>query len=405
MSFDNFSFGRKNYKTPGPGSYSIPSKFGDGPKYTFRNRPKEKIQILEPPMLFLPSTLNGSRTSFGGRGKPLSCDETPGPKYDIRGNDFDKNLPKISIHIRTEDPPNNIPSPTAYNIPRSFQKRAVTILSGKRTDLVDHQPRPCPSKYALPSDFDKHKNMTIRPYYQVESYDNGVPGPGYYETSSLTGNDAPKFSFSKDKLQESRSHSPGPADYNNTYNIIGGQNENSKIPYSIGRKGRTKEFVDTHDYPFHNITGAITPKNVTIGYRPELCYETNSPGPIYDTRTDLNGKKITIGSLTKIPTPENISPSPDHYFKAPHVIPNQQPFKGFIGPSSREPDEVKRDRWIPSPTQYNVNSSLDNNKYGFSIGSKRLEDFHQDFDPPYGPPISTFGGPKFTIGRKTEEFV
>lgn len=411
MSFDSFSFGRKQRNTPGPGSYSIPSNFGDGPKYSFRDRPKEKISILEPPMLFLPSTLNGGRTSFGGRTKPPQAfNETPGPKYDIR-KDFDKNLPKITIHVRTESPPNEIPSPTAYNVPRSIKPKKVTISSGKRTDLVDHQQRPCPGKYALPSDFDKHKNLTISPYYQAEVYENGVPGPGYYETTTLTGKDAPRFTFSKAKLNDNNkkrskssfSQSPGPADYYNAYKIIGGQDSNSKIPYSIGRKGRTPDFVDKHDYPFHDVNRDMVSKSVTIGYRPEMCYENASPGPIYDTRTDIGGKKISIGSLTKIPTPENISPSPDYYFKAPLIIPNQEPFKGFVGPSSREPDEIKRDKWIPSPTQYNTNT--DSHTFGFTIGNRQLDDFHQDFDAPYGPPISTFSGPKYTIGKKTEDFV
>ncbi|OHS93433.1 hypothetical protein TRFO_11869 [Tritrichomonas foetus] len=403
MSFESWSYGKRMRDTPGPGAYSVPSSFGDGPKYTFQGRPKEKIHILEPPILLLPSTLSSHRTSFGGRTRTPPMEETPGP-LDIRGT-FGKDLPKISFHGRHELPVSDVPPPTAYNVPRSFDTRPIKILNGPRTDLIDHRPRPKPGTYFLPSDFDSHKQLTIGPVLPPPELDNGVPGPGQYNAYKNLGSEAPKYSFPKDTQRDRKNSLPGPAEYNSSSTNL---DTHGKVPFSIGKKSRPPlKFEplggDTHDYPYVNIGGTMIPKSVTIGYRPETCYETVSPGPGYSSKSSFELRKISIGNLTKIQDGENCAPSPDHYFKAPFVVPRTEPFKGFNGPISREPEEIKRDKWVPSPGDYSVTRDLDKPKACFKFNkAEKLKEYKADTTAPYSQPTSSLGGPRFTIGRKTE---
>lgn len=406
MSFESFSFGRHISDTPGPGTYSLPTKIGEGPKFTFRDRPKEKIQIFEPPILLLPSTLRGGRTTFGGRSKPIQVDDSLGPQFDIR-RDIAKDLPKISFHSRHDLSTDETPGPSAYEIPRSLDLPPITILTGKRSDFVDYQDKPNPDKYVIPSDFDHHKAITIRDSFPAQKFDNDIPGPGMYNLIS-TDNDAPKISFPKEMKKEKKrvSQDPGPADYYSTFNTIGSPYEEKiKIPYSIGRKG-THTVLNTkkHDVPYHNIRAASSVRNITIGKKLITNYETCSPGPMYDNVSSLAQPKITIGKINKSNRNKSTTPSPDQYFKVPFVIPKEQPFKGFIGPMTRVPEEVAKSEWKPEPTKYNISRDISNMDKAYVIGcSRQMQTFKADTSAPYLPPVSSLAECKIVIGKRTED--
>jgi hypothetical protein len=70
----------------------------------------------------------------------------------------------------------------------------------------------------------------------------------------------------------------------------------------------------------------------------------------------------------------------------------------MLGPSTREPEEIARNSWKPAPSEYNCQPKFLVGRPGTNnFGGRKFPDYLPDTDGSVPPPISTLGGPKFTI--------
>ena len=391
MVFSTFSRG-KSFDSPGPGSYSIPSSFGNGPRYTFKGRYKEKEPDIEPQMLKQPSTLIIRNTTFGRRGAEKPPDITPAPNktYVPFGSDGRK----CSIQSKFDDPPNTNPGPADYTISREFQSPQQTISSGKRYEPVDPNLIADPGSIKLPSTLNRKKTVTIGELIPIPDPDIPGPGPGKYRPKQTMGYETPRYSFPKGPRDEKYDTNPSPAEYQKIRPLSSG----SKLGTTV--KNRTPNFLDPVrfdcDYRYYP---TMTPRKVSHGKRPATSYETMSPGPIYNQKSSFEKKPITIGSKHKYKDPLLDNPSPVDYFKIPPVE-KEQLICGFYGPTDRSIINSEKERNKPGPASYTKKRELDEFKTGFYFTSRKMEDFVPDTDGSYVAPYSTLGGPKYTIGNK-----
>ena len=402
MSLEAWAYKKRICDDPGPGTYSIPNSFGSGPKFSCRERPRvhHTHHFADPSMHLLPSTLVSRRTTFGGRTIPPRPEETPGPG-DPRGP-FLEGVPRVHFHFKRDISTDEVPAPTSYSVPRDFGTTPIRISSAPRTDLVDRQPRPPPGAYDVPGGLDTGHGKTIGVCLPLEAIESTSPGPGAYgAVKKGLGEDAPKYTFPKEPVQRIRSDVPGPADYD--ANLVD-YKVSRKIPFLIEKKSRPdtfSAFVMEKSQQCGIVSGTtFVPKKLTIGSYFQRSDITPGPGPAYQTRSAFADRRVTIGKKTSIHERENCAPSPDHYFKIPFVVPKDDLLLGFSGPAEREPEEIKRKKWVPSPAKYKIKRDLDDPKKGFTIGNRCVHDYVPDNDAPYNELPSSLSGPKYTIGNR-----
>lgn len=397
---ESWCYGRKGTQTPGPGSYSIPSKVGEGPKYTFKERPRDKLGDFEPMMQILPSTLANRRTTFGGRTKVRAPDITPGPDINIRtipGN----NSPKFTIGARIETNQwisDNNPSGADYDIRREIGGRKSSIHTGPRLNLVDKRALPNPGSYHLPSDFEQHKPITIGSVLPQKVANFDTPPPGAYDVYDLNALKSQGIVIGEKRKERKLDCSPGPCDFQELKPLY----NTTKIPYTLDKARPPLPTGDKHDQPYVNLGPTIVPKKVSMGIRPPTKYDTISPGPVYSSTSSLENRHITIGARIPLREKGSDTPSPCEYFKTPLEKPAI--FGCFSGPQIREPEEIRRDRWKVPPGAYEIERCFDSKKETGkkNFGSRKWETYEADTDGPYYELQSTLSGPKFTIGVKVE---
>jgi hypothetical protein len=168
------------------------------------------------------------------------------------------------------------------------------------------------------------------------------------------------------------------------------------VPYSIERKARPPlPTGDPHDQPYQFLGPTIVPRKISMASRPLSRYETMGPGPIYTKPPAIEERPVSIKGTVR----EKVSdtPAPTDYFKAP-LLPAPVPLHGMLGPSTREPVDITRNSWKPSAAEYNCQPKFVVGRYGTSsFGGRKLPDYLPDTDGPVPPPLSTLGGPKFSI--------
>jgi hypothetical protein len=100
-------------RTPGPADYAPRSTFGDGPKCSFRGRPKARAITVDPALVALKSTLGDApKFSLGSRPHEPKKDVVPGPNYVPPGIATDR--PRASFgRTRNEKIPGT-PGPADY---------------------------------------------------------------------------------------------------------------------------------------------------------------------------------------------------------------------------------------------------------------------------------------------------
>ena len=395
MTFTTFHKGERKVDSPGPAAYNVPAPFGEGPKYTLKGRYKEKDAEIEPSMIKMPSTLVIRDTTFGYRPKERPIEITPGP--DAVAPRFGSEGKKYSFRFKYEDPPNTNPGPAEYTISREFPGPKQTISEGKRSDIVDRNFMVPPGVYDIPSDFEKHKSLTIGSYVPIPQPERNGPGPAKYIAKTHIGYDTPKYTMPKGPRDTPPNRNPGPADYQRIRPLT----SQSRVSTSI--KNRTNIFPETdpHNEPYYDYMGStFTPRKVSFGKRPKTSYKTIGPGPKYiNKKPAIESRPAHIKSKYYFKNPMDDNPSPADYYST-EKVPRQAPFVGFYGPNDRCPVDLEKEKEKPGPGYYEEKDKFYEFKRGYYFTSRKMDDFIPDTDGGYVAQFSTLGGPKYTIGSR-----
>ena len=393
MTFESFCKGRKDpMSTPDPGKYNIPSTFGAGPKYTFRQKHKEYQKDYTAEYYLLPTTLCRHSITIGSRLKSRSNDSsTPGPSYMYSSMGSGH---KSSIHIKHHVYSTETPGPGTYEPSPLSHGPAFTCGTGNRSG--SHDPSlalVAPGSYDVPQGFNS-RPMTIQSQHSHRSNKKPPIGPKY-DVSIPLGKDSPKFGFPKGSRDVKIPVLPGPADYHVSDSFS--KDKHSILP-SFHVRHKTYE-PEINYAPYHSGPDKYIPRKKSIGNRPPVSYETDSPGPIYDQGTTIVSKQVTIRPKTVIKDISQDTPSPCAYWLSP-TTPVPPPIYGFCGPDNRSLINEQEQKFMPGPADYEENRTMEQDKHGVTIHSKCATKIRPDTSAPYNTAPSSLGGPMYTIGSR-----
>jgi hypothetical protein len=151
--------------------------------------------------------------------------------------------------------------------------------------------------------------------------------------------------------------------------------------------------------PYYGLGGTIRPLGRSLGCRIESSFDTVSPGPRYNLRTQLDGQGRAIGALIPTKNPHADTPAPDSYWMVPEP-PKPPRILGFVGPADRCPVDLRKEAQRPGPGYYEAPVGLGAGTRGCALRPRPRDDMKVDTAAPYYAAPSTFGGPKFTIGLR-----
>ena len=260
--------GKNSSFAPGPGAYSIPETFTNGPKYSMATKAgafdPSKSSYTPGPGAYDPSSLNRPTSAkYTMRSKPNSkgTESMPGPgNYNLR---TDKQLVVPSYKFGTE------------------KKDGLNLASGKFA--------PGPGNYEYNADVlhQKYPKFSFGKETRGQDLRPKTPGPGSYEYKRFLGKEAPKITMSAKYggMNYGEKSNPGPG----AYNEVNPSNYRNKMPsYRIGT-GKRRGLYDSSDNPG---PGAYGPENLTNYVRPKTPSWKIGTGK----RPDLNpGDKTTPG--------------------------------------------------------------------------------------------------------------
>ena len=389
------------------GSYNYKSFIGEGPKYTI----SKKCNI--------DGTTDGTRhpkapvvTPFPGPGTYEIKSELGGPKYTIGEKRLAKSLSQDNILV---------PGVGSYQLRKDSSLDIPCYRFGReqRDNLNMNKEalkNPGPGMYNT----DKDNNSSIAPKWSFSRADRFtrikprnpnlkrfiVPGPGSYKLIGATGNEGPKFTFSKEKFNHSDSYDesllnkiknyPSPVTYNQNIAFVP-----DKPSYTIPKMDRNKNnSVDSSKYQFPSPCHYNPNKDVSSTLRGVTnCIISKSrrdedelvnskikkvyfPGPgHYNIKNgDLpQGPKYTIGHVNKIFKIGSV-PGPGAYEINDNNRPKEPSYS--IGKEERGDDlkYVKRNNY-PGPGKYNTSELNISPKYSFP---KDATSANKRFDVP-GP--------------------
>jgi len=382
--------------SPGPGSYSVPSDFGNrAPKISIKNKYETKDRTVGSPYQMVPSTIGtGKKYSISSRIDVRTYVETPGPDY--VPPQFGAEAPKCYFHIRNSVgvvKKSDIPGPGAYVTEKQFGKDGKKFSIQNRAFVKEEGEIPGPGVGKLLPDYSKvlkkPPQTSIGNRYQKNKQAETLPGPADYDiprrlsttSSSLHGvSRKPKTEIS-----------PGPAQYVPP-TLFG----NNAPKYSIRSKSEMKrEIVDP---PIQKLPD-------TFGKGPQISFHTKPisreapetlPGPDYvpppfgngAPKWSLTSRHPPKSSLSSTPGPaaydNTIMNSGRSYtIKGRNYPPPETKSPGGPGPAGYTPEYR---RVLPSTPQTSIQ-----NRYNEKSDKGGLGYFDLG---------STLKGPKFTIGSK-----
>lgn len=382
---------------PGPGQYSVPSKFVESAKFSFGLRYNEAVSALSK--------------------------KSPGPgAYDA--DKPKKNDSKFSFGIKSsKDLKTNKlgPSPGTYEI-KSFLSQTHGVGSfGKDLKLRDNSPKYVPGPGAYESDRNYSlilkKSATIKFGSSPRGGENKSmitnPGPGTYQMDGEIGKHAPKFSLSPKRGESiKRIREPGPGSYNPNSIIVNKTLPNVKFPKA------NRESVDMKaskvpgplDYnPHFDVSTKTSAPSYGFGSarRPELANKKLSPGPgNYDISSQRTGPGFVMGIRIREKSNSGDSPSPGQY--NPDDSFTKKALTGFkMSKSSRQAKQFNE--FIPGPgsysSQYSENSSklFKNGKFGTSTRDKLKGDTGPG-PGSYRIPSKIVEAPKYLFPNQDDSF-
>lgn len=321
--------GSKNANgNPGPGQYSMPNTFQNGPKY--------------------------SMSSKAGAFDPAKFNCSPGPgTYQPQYKDGN---PKYSMRIRPNTSKSEItPGPGNYEVrtDKSLQVPSYKFGTEKKDglDLAQAKYVPGPGNYEYKADAinESHPKFSFGKEVRGDNKRPFTPGPGQYQYKEFIGKEAPKITMSS-KLKggdnESR-YVPGPGQYNATNT----NNYRPKTPcYKIGTAKRDglNRFTEGNPGP-----GQYAPNNCTNHVRPK------TPSWVIGTgkRPPLNPGDATV-------------PGPGNYNIGKNL--GQGPKYSMVGKNNYGAESMA---WVPGPGQYEGNNQSNMTKNpAWKIGTSTRDD-------------------------------
>ena len=383
--------GNKN-QTPGPGSYNIPSDFGSAPKWTIKNRYKEKKKELSPGYHSFPNSIGtGRKSTIANRPKERDFTQSPGPSY--MPPKFGNDAQKSSFHGYTDyrGKRAQTPGPGQYDISKDLGGPKFTIKARKFPPDQGEIPGPGVGRYA--PDYSKtmraSTSSSIRPRYKDPLMREKKPGPADYEVPRNLSNRSSCFHIkSHEFLPEP---SPGPK-YNNP-----GEIGRDSPKYSIrSRIDVKKEKLD----PALNALPEMFGKEAhayTIGVKSKERDLVQSPGPEYippgigteSPKWSMTSRRERKRDLSlEPPGPGQYSPQTDDMSR-----------KWTIATRAVPPDPKNTN---PGPSQYDPNYTLIRRSTQMTAIREKFKERPPEPQPGYVDLGSTLTGPKWTIGVREE---
>ena len=356
--------------SPGPGSYNIPSCFGNSsPRFSIRRRFPDKKTESCPEFLDIRPRNNSPKYSIRPKINTPDTSCTPGPSYvpkPMGSHLYKTNHPKRGKKITSprqrkyEIYDKSIQGPAEYDISKANYQRSQYTYIGKkeksawlessqnpapdayRPDFAKTKPRsprysirqnhkakdetigPGPGGINIPSDFGKG-NATIHiRHKEFEPFE--TPGPGQYEVANQIGKDARASTIGprldkKPSLDTIEELVMLPSIFGTSRGISIGSKRDNKIPKTPG--------PGDYDISQNNYKNGIrlTPKETEEDirkreeFKKKLPYVGEDPGPgTYSPMFDPvypHSPRFSFGEKTEyqtaVSTKDNGVPSPDMY--------------------------------------------------------------------------------------------
>jgi hypothetical protein len=335
---------KKNNLNPGPGQYSKPNDFQNGPKYSMAS----KAGAYDP--------VKGAFTPGPGAYTPLTNNRPSSCKYTMRQKPYPKERELT-------------PGPGNYNlrVPAHLVVPSYRFGHEKKgnMDFVHLRFVPGPGNYEFKADalHLRHPKFSfgkeIRGVYPSQK----TPGPGQYEFARFIGKEGPKITISEkyknfDKL--GNNYVPGPGQYNE----INPNKYRPKTPaYKIGT-GKRRGLYDDLEYPGpgqygpDKSTNLVRPKTpswkIGTSLRPDLNgAERGVPGVgNYDITKGLgNGPKYSMVGKGNTGNAQNGVPGPGQYNETNAVFVKNPSWKIGTGQRGDDLRKAVRDGY-PGPGMY-----------------------------------------------------
>ena len=369
--------------SPGPGSYNIPSCFGNtSPRFTIRRRFPDKKTESCPEFLDIRPRNNSPRYSIRPRISTADSSCTPGPSYvpkPMGTPSIKTNHPKRGKQVASprqrkyEIYDKSIQGPAEFDISKAnYQKSPYTYIGKReksawlepsenpapdayRPDFATTQPRsprysirgvpkakdetigPGPGGLNIPSDFGKGQATIHIRHKEYEPFD--TPGPGEYEVSRDIGKDARASTIGprldrKPQLDTIEELVMLPSIFGKSRGISIGSKRDTKIQRTPG----PGDYNTTQNNYKRGIT--LTPKETEEDIRKKeelkkkLPYVGDDPGPgSYNPRFDPiypQSPRYSFGEKTEHGTAVSLSdngvPSPDMYKCNDEIMVNSPKF-------------------------------------------------------------------------------
>ena len=357
-----------NKMNPGPGQYTLPYSFPNGPKYSISSKAGAtdltKFNCSPGPAQYEPKYKDGN-PKYSMRIKPQQTNKselTPGPgNYEIR---TDKSLQCPSYKFGKE------------------KKEGLNLAKAQNT--------PGPGNYEYESDALNITNpkFSFGKGIRRETQRPKTPGPGQYEYKNYIGKEAPKISMSM-KLTKEKSESsrvPGPGHYNQTnYNSYKTKSPSYRIG-SAKREGIYK-YMESNPGPGQylpdscsNQTRPKTPswKIGTSKRSPLNPSDPSIPGPgNYNIGENLGKRGPKYSIVGKHKNGKNIGngvPGPGRYESCTVNKTNNPAWK--IGTGNRNDDlrrKIKEGVPGPGKYEYGIHDKTDGPKFKFGTGKRGTE--------------------------------
>ena len=423
----------KKEKSPGPGEYTIPSKFGnEGTRITLVARPQETTKdIISAPFQDIGSTIGkGPKYSLRSRPADLKTQETsPGPNYlpPSFGSSSPAHILHKPEHPRSSSSATCSPGPAAYKLPDTVSsKKGFTLkprifppdeghpdgpgpglyvpkydsvlpknsgaLLGPH-DVQEHRAKstlsPGPGQYVIPSSLSK-KGPTFHARTVSRAQSTPSPGPGAYNTAPPAGSGVPKFSIRPRLPTEEMNHNLSKAPYQNLPSTVG-----SGPKFSFGQRLNIAEKQQGSPGPSYLPPkfGSDAQKSAFHGRFMEDIQPKEKRGGDADGEEEGEGKK-------KEKSPNKYGPGPDQYQLGSTVGTGHKfTMKGRNFPPEKA--EVS-----PGPGAYTpkFTAALDHVPPPITIRDRLKDPADKEPKGKYVALPPTFGknAPKYTIGRRED---
>jgi hypothetical protein len=218
---------------PGPGTYFLPSRLVEGPKYSAAPRREETARSEGPgPSAYSLGTSVGTGLQWSMRQRHnqnnAADDPGPGAYQAVTMENVKEQTPGWRFGTSNREPSGsfNPPGPGTYepSDPRNLQAKCKFGTSHRPSQVNTKQSNPGPGSYEVASEFGQGPKYTVTPRGGTTKLSK-TPGPGQYERDDMaTTQKAPKYGFGSAKRQGelgAGAGTPGPGTYSHGSTLAG----------------------------------------------------------------------------------------------------------------------------------------------------------------------------------------